>query len=241
MEVAPADPAADHHQQRDRGTTAPPAAAWADSTTCLGTVVGVWEAAAHGRDRQQVCYSRGVRRYNCTVGAAPYSASDRTTQQHIPCATSLLSAPILSTIASTMCYSCIAHTWLEVAPLVLEQQHNVAATPELLASFTSLASVIKSGATFDHDDHSNGHANPLTFATSVVAEQMMDCIRNDSASLPPERMLRFLPSIAQNEHRGRSQSVWQSNGRAVTGVGQMPVALNQLNTMLSKDEQQCSA
>ena len=53
MEVAPADAAvSDHHQQRDRGrtTAAPPAAAWAEDST---TAVGVWEAAALGRNRQQ--------------------------------------------------------------------------------------------------------------------------------------------------------------------------------------------
>ena len=57
MEVAPADAAvSDHHQQRDRGRTtaapaaAPPAAAWAEDST---TAVGVWEAAALGRNRQQ--------------------------------------------------------------------------------------------------------------------------------------------------------------------------------------------
>ena len=137
-----------------------------------------------------------------------------------------------------MCYHCIASEWLKVVPLVLEQQHNTAATPELLDRFTSLASVIQSGATFDHDDHSNGHANPLTFATSVVAEQMMDCILNDSASLSPERMLRFLRQALR-----RMNTVGDLNpyGRAVTGVAQMPAALNQLNTMLLEDEQQCSA
>ena len=68
-----------------------------------------------------------VRLYSLGSTSLMHSASDRTSQQHIPCATFLLFAPTLSTIASTMCYSCIAHTWLEVAPLVL---HGVGATEQ---------------------------------------------------------------------------------------------------------------
>ena len=129
-----------------------------------------------------------------------------------------------------MCYHCVAHSWLQVAPAVLQQQHSERPTVQLLETFTSWASVVQSAAGFDAEDHARGHANPLTFATVVVAEQMAASIKHDGgASLTPQRMLHFLQQALR-----RMNTVGDPNpyGRAVTGVGQMPAVLRQLNDML---------
>ena len=85
-------------------------------------------------------------------------------------------------------------------------------------------------AGFDAGDHARGHANPLTFATAVVAEQMAASIKHDGgASLTPQRMLHFLQQALR-----RMNTVGDPNpyGRAATGVGQMQ---RQLNDMLLPD------
>ena len=132
-----------------------------------------------------------------------------------------------------MCYHCVAHSWLQVAPAVLQQQHSERPTVQLLETFTSWASVVQSAAGFDAADHARGHANPLTFATVVVAEQMAASIKHDGgASLTPQRMLHFLQQALR-----RMNTVDDCNpyGRAAIGVGQMPAVLRQLNDMLLPD------
>ena len=125
-----------------------------------------------------------------------------------------------------MCYTCIKHVWLKVAPEVLAQQGNARATAALLDDFTQFASVLQSAACFDVK-HSDGHANPLTFATAVVAEQMAASI---NGNLSPERMLRFLRQALR-----RMNTVEDLNpyGRAViVGIEEIPNLLLQLNEML---------
>ena len=132
-----------------------------------------------------------------------------------------------------MCYSCIKGAWLRVAPEVLRQQGNDRATPELLDSFESLAFVLQSAACFDKE-HARGHANPICFATAVVAEQMVGSVKNDGANLSPDRMLRFLRQALR-----RMNTVEDLNpyGRAVTvGLLEMPGLLRELNDMLLSDE-----
>ena len=128
-----------------------------------------------------------------------------------------------------MCYHCVAHSWLQAAPAVLREQHNEQPSAHLLSRFKDWASVVQSAACFDADDHAQGHGNPLTFATTVVAEQVAATIQHDSASLTPQRMLRFMQQALR-----RMNTVEDPNpyGRAVIGVEQMPAALQQLNDML---------
>ena len=128
-----------------------------------------------------------------------------------------------------MCYHCIAHKWLQAAQEVLRQQHNEHASAQLLSTFKDWAYVVHSAASFDAHNHAQGHANPLTFATSVVAEQMLASIQHDSASLSPQRMLRFMQQTLR-----RMNTVEDPNpyGRAAIGIEQMPAVLDQLNDML---------
>ena len=62
-----------------------------------------------------------------------------------------------------------------------------------------------------------------------AAEQVAATIQHDSASLTPQRMLRFMQQALR-----RMNTVEDPNpyGRAVIGVEQMPAALQQLNDML---------
>ena len=128
-----------------------------------------------------------------------------------------------------MCYHCVAHQWLQTAPEVLREQDNEYASAQLLSRFKEWASVVQSAAYFDAHDHAQGHANPLTFATAVVAEQMAASIQHDSANLTPQRMLRFMQQTLR-----RMNTVEDPNpyGRAALGVAQMPAVLHQLNDML---------
>ena len=128
-----------------------------------------------------------------------------------------------------MCYHCVAHSWLQAAAEVLREQHNEYPSAQLLSRFKDWASVVQSAASFDAHDHSQGHANPLTFATAVVAEQMAASIQHDSANLTPQRMLRFMQQTLR-----RMKTVEDPNpyGRAATGVERMPAVLHQLNDML---------
>ncbi len=128
-----------------------------------------------------------------------------------------------------MCYHCVAHSWLQAAPEVLQEQHNEQPSAQLLSKFKDWASVVQSAACFDADDHAQGHANPLTFATAVVAEHMAAVIHHDITSLTPQRMLKFMQQALR-----RMNTVQDPNpyGRAVTGVERMHAVLPQLNNML---------
>jgi len=131
-----------------------------------------------------------------------------------------------------MCYHCVTSYWLTVAPEVLKQQGNARATAALLAAFEQFAFALQSAKCF-YTDHVDGHANPLTFATAVVAEQMVVSIEQDGANLSPDRMLRFLRQALR-----RMNTVEDLNpyGRAVVGVEEMPAVLLQLNDMLLPDK-----
>lgn len=128
-----------------------------------------------------------------------------------------------------MCYHCVAHSWLQAAAAVLREQHNEQPSAQLLSSFKDWASVVHSAACFDAHDHTQGHANPLTFATAVVAEQMAASIQHDSASLTPQRMLRFMQQALRRMNTVEDPNPYR---RAATGVERMPAALQQLNGML---------
>lgn len=129
-----------------------------------------------------------------------------------------------------MCYGCLAASWLKVAPMTIQQQTNDHPTPELLACFEYWAYVLESSSRFDDgQDHANGRRNPLTFATVVVAKQVVSFTKQNRADLTPQRMLQFLRQALR-----RMNSVEDHNptGGAVTGVGQMPAVLQQLNEIL---------
>uniref|UniRef100_A0A7S4RAW6 Uncharacterized protein n=1 Tax=Ditylum brightwellii TaxID=49249 RepID=A0A7S4RAW6_9STRA len=134
-----------------------------------------------------------------------------------------------------MCYHCMETAWLRVVPAVLQQQNNAHPTAELLENFKALASAMKAGASFDRN-HVHGHDNPLTFATAVVAEQMIASISDDDgANLTPRRMLDFSRQALRRMNTVEDHDPY---GRAVAGVREMPRVLRQLNDALLPDTAQ---
>jgi hypothetical protein len=128
----------------------------------------------------------------------------------------------------------------QLAENLLQQQHSERPTAQLLESFTGWAHVVQSAAGFDAEDHARGHAKPLAFATVVVAEQQL--LRSIveppapstlvASSLTPQRMLHLLQQALRRTSTVGDPS---PHGRAVTGVGQRPAVLRQLNDMLLPD------